>query len=440
MKYTLMKRHYLILALLLASTTSSIAQGVAETTTDSVATQILFRKGDARYDGKFMNNDADLDNFLSRIDGLHADPTVQIVRLKVSAGASPEGVSVQNEQLSRDRAHSMRAEIEKRLPYLSGVLEENAIGVDWDGLAALIEKDANVPAAAQALNIIRNTPVWVHDAKGRIVDSRKRQLQMLLNGQTWFYIDKNLFPALRGSSVNIICEIRRQEAPKPQPQPEPVVEQPVAEPTPVQPTLPEPAVEQPAEQPAPTVMDENPLYLAVRTNMLYDALLLPNIGVDVYLGKNWSVDAIWHYGWWKNDTKHDYWRTYGGDIALRYWFGTAAHRKPLTGHHVGLYGQMVTYDFEFGGRGYLGPKWSYGGGLEYGYAMPISRHFNIDFSLGLGYLRGKYYEYIPIDQCYVWQKTKQRNWFGPTKLEISLVWLLGRGNVNEKSQKNETDM
>ncbi|MCD8273384.1 MAG: DUF3575 domain-containing protein, partial [Alistipes sp.] len=24
------------------------------------------------------------------------------------------------------------------------------------------------------------------------------------------------------------------------------------------------------------------------------------------------------------------------------------------------------------------------------------------------------------------------HWFGPTKAEISLVWLLGRGNYNEK--------
>jgi hypothetical protein len=191
------------------------------------------------------------------------------------------------------------------------------------------------------------------------------------------------------------------------------------------------------ETPAPIVVkdEKKPYYWALRTNMLYDALLLPNIGADIYLGKNFSIDGIWHYGWWKCDHNHDYWRYYGGDLAVRYWFGKAAHRKPLTGHHIGLYGQMVTYDFEFGNRGYMGPRWSYGGGLEYGFSKPISRHFNIDFSLGVGYLGGKYYEYIPIDQCYVWQKTKQRHWYGPTKLEISLVWLLGRGNVNVKSPK-----
>ncbi len=431
-----MKKHYLILALLLASATSSFAKEAAPAVVDSVAAQIFFRRGEAQYDGKFKNNAADLDRFLSRLDSLHADPTAQIVRLTVTAGASPEGVSVQNEQLSRDRAHSMRLQIEQRLPYLSDALIENAIGVDWEGLATLIEKDPGVPAADQAVRIIRNTPVWVRDAQGRIVDSRKRQLQMLNSGNTWRYLDEHLFPALRGSSVGLVCEVEYRPAPTPTPAPEP---EPVVE----QPALPEPVVSDSpfVEQPAPIVMDETkPFYMAVRTNMLFDALLLPNIGVDFYLGRNWSVDAIWHYGWWKNDTKHNYWRSYGGDFAVRYWFGSAAHRKPLTGHHIGLYGQMVTYDFELGNRGYLGPRWSYGGGLEYGYTMPISRHFNIDFTLGLGYLRGKYYEYIPIDQCYVWQKTKIRNWYGPTKLEISLVWLLGRGNVNVKAQNNEKDM
>jgi hypothetical protein len=32
----------------------------------------------------------------------------------------------------------------------------------------------------------------------------------------------------------------------------------------------------------------------------------------------------------------------------------------------------------------------------------------------------------------VWQATKNRTMIGPTKLEISLVWLLGYGNENEK--------
>ena len=88
--------------------------------------------------------------------------------------------------------------------------------------------------------------------------------------------------------------------------------------------------------------------------MLYDALLVPNIGVEFYLGKDWSVGANWMYAWWKTDRRHWYWRTYGGDMVIRKWLGKAAKEKPLTGHHLGLYGQIFTYDFETGGKGYMG--------------------------------------------------------------------------------------
>ena len=51
---------------------------------------------------------------------------------------------------------------------------------------------------------------------------------------------------------------------------------------------------------------------------------------------------------------------------------------------------------------------------------------------GIGYLGGSYKEYIPLDGHYVWQTTKNRRWFGPTKAGISLVWLIGRGNYSRK--------
>ena len=49
------------------------------------------------------------------------------------------------------------------------------------------------------------------------------------------------------------------------------------------------------------------------------------------------------------------------------------------------------------------------------YSLPISRRLNLDFTLGVGYWGGEYHEYIPSDGHYVWQSTKQRHWFGPTK-------------------------
>lgn len=46
------------------------------------------------------------------------------------------------------------------------------------------------------------------------------------------------------------------------------------------------------------------------------------------------------------------------------------------------------------------------------------------------YLGGIYKEYKPIDEHYVWQRTRRMRWLGPTKVGVHLVWLLGRGNKN----------
>jgi len=96
-----------------------------------------------------------------------------------------------------------------------------------------------------------------------------------------------------------------------------------------------------------------PYRIGLKTNLLYDAAAVPNIGIELPLGRKWSLAANWMYSWWHSDRIHWYWRTYGGDVALRRWFG-GREGRPLTGHHLGVYGQMVTYDFELGARGVLG--------------------------------------------------------------------------------------
>jgi hypothetical protein len=183
---------------------------------------------------------------------------------------------------------------------------------------------------------------------------------------------------------------------------------------------------------------KKPFYMALKSNMLYDLGIIPNGGVEFYLGKNFSAAANWMYAWWKSDQHNWYWRTYGGDLSIRKWFGKAAEEKPLTGHHIGIFGQVLTYDFQLGNMGIIGGRPggnlydepNFSAGLEYGYSLPISSRLNIDFSIGFGYHWGIFYEYLPIDGCYVWQATKKRSYIGPTKAGISLVWLLGRGNAN----------
>lgn len=264
-------------------------------------------------------------------------------------------------------------------------------------------------------------------------DANAARLAHFKEGEPYRYMYRKLFPELRATQL---C-LRYETAP--------VRQQPIAAGV----SFPKPVLRIPAPLSAPvsapafaghTPRTRRPFYMAVKTNMLYDAIAVPNIGAEFYAGRNWSVGANWMYAWWKTDRKHWYWRTYGGELNVRKWFGKRAQEKPLQGHHLGVYGQLLTYDFETGGRGYIGGKpggslWdkaNWGAGVEYGYSLPVGRRLNLDFTVGAGYLGGEYWEYISLEDCYVWQATKRLRWFGPTKAEVSLVWLIGRGNYNNR--------
>ncbi len=120
------------------------------------------------------------------------------------------------------------------------------------------------------------------------------------------------------------------------------------------------------------------------------------------------------------------WRNGGQKV-----FGRKAKEKPLQGHHVSLYGQFLTYDIENGGTG-TPEQENLRSRNKVWILTPDRQTPNLDFGLGVGYLQSHYKTYEPRDGCYVYQETKNRTWIGPTRGEVSLVWLLGKGNTNSK--------
>lgn len=174
--------------------------------------------------------------------------------------------------------------------------------------------------------------------------------------------------------------------------------------------------------------------LLVSTNLLYDAALTPNIGAGISVGDRVTLLADWMYARWSNHNKRRYWRIYGGDVEVRYRIGARREGSPLGGHYIGAYGSLACYDFQAGlsHTGVLSDTYNYAVGVSYTYSLPISTHFNIDFSLGIGYLWGKYKKHTPIDDCDVWLSTHKLKWLGPTRAGVSLVWLIGNRVKNSR--------
>lgn len=390
--------------------------------------EIFFHQGKSVWAPHFKDNDKRLQDFVERFRKLRENQIMsKISKIHIISGASPEGPWALNQRLSTNRAKCVQNVLKQYIDLPDSVVVVDSRGVNWQGLYELVEA-GDMQYKDEVLDIIANTPE-LDQSRGYNYELRKKTLEKLHGGAPYRYMYANYFPPLRSFYLHIGVEWERYEAAKQ----EAIAEGLLVEALSTPPILPNLTFDTP-EFPSFTVKldpPKKPFYMAVKTNLLYDLAITPNIGVEFYLGNRYSVAADWMYAWWKNHHAHWWHRIYGGDIEVRRYFGALAEEKPLQGWHVGLYGGIVTYDFEWGGRGYLGDRWSYGGGVSIGYSIPFKRRLNFDFTIGIGYLGGEYKEYLPIDDCYVWQCTKQRNWVGPTKLEVSLVWLIGRGNYNK---------
>lgn len=162
--------------------------------------------------------------------------------------------------------------------------------------------------------------------------------------------------------------------------------------------------------------------LALETNLLYDLLLIPNIGVEVGVYENITVGIRYHNIWLRNKAHTRWYRTEGLELNGRYYLNK--ERDPFKGHHVGVYVQMLTWDITFRQKGRLAERWSYGGGVLYGYNIPIIKDLNLDLEIGLGYLGGKRHRYTPQDGHRVWNSSKTHHWVGPTKIRVTAQWMI----------------
>ena len=379
-------------------------------TPDTISVKVFFVQGSSKLNPNYHNNKTALDLVDSIYSRVVNDPNIFLTDIVVipSSSASPEGNSVLNQNLCMNRARNTARYLSSRLNVFVDARSGN-YEIDWKLLEETLDT-TDVYYRDKALDIIRNTPLWVIK-KGRVTDSRKRQLMNLYGGKAWDDMLSNVFYDMRYATVRITF-LHRHSQPDPQgisgdtaqvhfhALPDSIVLS-----TPACYTLSQPRV-------------------AVRNNMLLDAVAVPNIGLEVAMSKHLSLGADWMYAWW-NPNATIYWRVYGGDAWLRYYPWASRRNRPLTGQHLGVYGGIVTYDFEIGERGYLGERWSWFTGLEYGWSVPVTKRLNIDFGIGVGFMGGEYKAYDYEEGYYVWKYTARRNWIGPTKADVSLVWMLG---------------
>lgn len=184
------------------------------------------------------------------------------------------------------------------------------------------------------------------------------------------------------------------------------------------------------ELPASVVMAQQPSrkpLLALKTNLLFDAAMIPNVEVEFPLGNRWSLNGEYMFPWWQLKKDKYCMQVISGSLEGRYWLGDRTKRPALTGHFLGFYAGGGKYDLQWEDNGYQG-EFFVASGISYGYTHKISRHLRLEYTIGVGVLRTGYRHYHARDnyKTLLWQNDGNYTWIGPTKVKVSLVWLLSR--------------
>lgn len=166
---------------------------------------------------------------------------------------------------------------------------------------------------------------------------------------------------------------------------------------------------------------------ALTTNLLSWATLAPNLGAEVYIGKQWSVAADGSFGMWGFSHNQSATQTWSLGGEARYWLQTSDYGFRRT--HIGISVRGGEFDSNFftdGGR--RGEALL--AGVTLGYRFILRGNWTVDAGLGLGYIHTRYDRYAWNKRFgkYEFQGERTRNLFGLTDLHVSLVYRIPTKN------------
>lgn len=172
-------------------------------------------------------------------------------------------------------------------------------------------------------------------------------------------------------------------------------------------------------------------HVAVKTNLVYGAVAqTPNLGLEVGLGNRSTLDVSGGYNWFnldgsmENNKKLVHWL---GQIEYRYWLCRTFNGHFLGVHALGSQFNISNHElpmlFGRGSEHYRHEGWAVGGGISYGYSFYLADRWSLELNVGVGYARLNYDKYDCV-KCGKKLGTETRDYFGPTKAGVSLIFII----------------
>lgn len=169
---------------------------------------------------------------------------------------------------------------------------------------------------------------------------------------------------------------------------------------------------------------------AVKTNLLYDMTATMNLGAEVRMSPQWTLDVSANWNPWTfSDNKK--WKQLVVQPEARYWFCEAFNGHFVGAHLLGGIYNMGNWDtgFTFLGtdfgklKDYRFEGWMLGVGVAYGYQWMLSKHWSVEAEIGIGYVYSQYDKYDCATCGETYEQDKPHNYFGPTKAALSLIYV-----------------
>lgn len=156
--------------------------------------------------------------------------------------------------------------------------------------------------------------------------------------------------------------------------------------------------------------------IGLKTNLLSWATTTVNAGAEYKFAPRWSAEMEIMYKAWHFLPDN---RKVGGLLIqpeVRYWLC-----QPFYQHYVGVHLHYGQYNAGLGRYRYQGSL--YGAGLSYGYQWILADRWNLEISTGAGFVRMNHDKY-DRPKCGLFLGKDSKNYFGITKIGISLVYIL----------------
>jgi hypothetical protein len=167
---------------------------------------------------------------------------------------------------------------------------------------------------------------------------------------------------------------------------------------------------------------------ALKANLLYGlATLTPNLRTELGFGNHSTMELGAAYNGinLKGTPENNKKSVHGIALAeYRYWLC-----ERFSGHFLGVHGFGGFYNV--GGRNipmlfkkefrYEGT--AYGGGISYGYMLPLSTRWGVEFNVGVGVAQLRYDKY-GCDKCDELEGKYSKTYFGPTRAAVNLVFII----------------